>query len=253
MRNLTLSPIGIFHSTKKYPYDAATQASKDIAVAPAWIEILPEFQNCLPELEKFSHVWVVFWFDRNDSWKPVLMPPRGHTHKVGLFATRSPYRPNPVGISALKIEKIESGKIFVGAHDILDQTPVIDIKPYLSSADSFPEARLGWISDETWSIQFTELAEQQLQYLEDLPNLRNFIVQQLSTNPFDFDRKRIEKIDEKKFVLSYRTWRIAVLQNEDLRFTIESIHSGYGASELADPSDPYTDKKLHLSYHSKYT
>lgn len=114
----------------------------------------PEYARpeALRGLEDFSHIWVIWEFSANkeQNWSPTVRPPRlGGNKRVGVFATRSPFRPNPIGLSCVEIEKIElSSKegpvIHVKGADLLDGTPIYDIKPYLTYVDSHPEARSGF-------------------------------------------------------------------------------------------------------------
>jgi tRNA-Thr(GGU) m(6)t(6)A37 methyltransferase TsaA len=101
-------------------------------------------QNLLRDLGGFSHVWVVFWCNHARGWNDLVVPPRDR-QKRGLFATRAPHRPNPIGISVLELLRIERRVLHVGAHDLLDGTPILDIKPYLAYCDSVPGARGGWV------------------------------------------------------------------------------------------------------------
>lgn len=118
--------------------------------------------TALRGLEEFSHLWLIWGFseNQNDGWSPTVRPPRlGGNKRVGVFATRSPNRPNPIGLSSVKIEKIyndgENGTVIevLGA-DLLDNTPIYDIKPYLSFTDSHPEAVDGF-ADEVFSDNLT--------------------------------------------------------------------------------------------------
>lgn len=114
----------------------------------------PEYRSysAVRELEGFSHIWVIWNFSKSDKkdWSATVRPPRlGGNKRVGVFATRSPYRPNPIGMSALKLERVENHSeygpvIYVSGIDIADGTPILDIKPYLSFADSFPDATDGF-------------------------------------------------------------------------------------------------------------
>lgn len=111
--------------------------------------------EALRGLEGFSHLWVLWIFSQTPTgkWSPTVRPPRlGGNRRMGVFATRSPYRPNPIGMSALEIEKIdpEKGEITVLGGDILDGTPIIDIKPYLPSADRIDNA-IGGFADSALS------------------------------------------------------------------------------------------------------
>ena len=104
-----------------------------------------EFQSpqALIGLENFSHIWLIWGFSeaKQENWSPTVRPPRlGGNRKIGVFATRSPFRPNSLGLSAVKIEKIENGEIFISGADLMDGTPVYDIKPYLPAVDAITSA-----------------------------------------------------------------------------------------------------------------
>lgn len=99
--------------------------------------------EALAGLEKFSHIWLIWGFSEavKETWSPTVRPPRlGGNRKVGVFATRSPFRPNSLGLSAVRIEKIENGEIFVSGADLMDGTLIYDIKPYLPAVDSIASA-----------------------------------------------------------------------------------------------------------------
>ncbi len=114
----------------------------------------PEFRNpdALRGIEGFSHLWLIWGFDRvrKTGWSPTVRPPRlGGNERVGVFATRSPYRPNPVGLSCVKLVRVERDApdgpaLVVAGADMTDMTPVFDIKPYLPYADSHPDAVGGY-------------------------------------------------------------------------------------------------------------
>lgn len=110
-------------------------------------------ENCIRDIEQYSHLWLVWGFSKNENqWSPTVRPPRlGGNKRVGVFATRSPFRPNPIGLSCVKLEKIEDRKngkvIIVSGGDLADNTPIYDIKPYLPYVDSIPDA-VGGFSDE---------------------------------------------------------------------------------------------------------
>lgn len=114
----------------------------------------PEFRNpeALRGIEGFSHLWLVWVFDRSlrDNWSPTVRPPRlGGNKRVGVFATRSPFRPNPVGLSCVKLAAVDGCDLFVAGADLADGTPILDIKPYLPYSDSVPEAKTGYVSSLT--------------------------------------------------------------------------------------------------------
>ena len=115
----------------------------------ATIELVPgqNFEQAVQDLDGFQYIWVVAWLHLNEHWKPTVTPPRGPKERRGLFATRSPHRPNPIGLSALKLIKVDGRVLHVRGIDLLDGTPVLDIKPYVPYADAFPDAKAGWLDD----------------------------------------------------------------------------------------------------------
>ncbi len=119
------------------------------AAVDATIELLPghSFEQALKDLAGFDYIWVIAWCHLNENWKPTVVPPRGPKVRRGLFATRSPHRPNPLVISALKLTHIEGRVLHVNGIDLLDGTPVLDIKPYVPYADAFPNAKAGWLDE----------------------------------------------------------------------------------------------------------
>jgi len=132
-----------------------------IPESKGFLKIHPEFQpqDSLQGLEKFSHLWVIFGFHKNHKdtrFHAKIHPPRLEGDKVGLFSTRSPHRPNPMGLSVLKIDKVESSGVWVSGLDLIDGTPIYDIKPYLPYAESIPEAQGGWAPEPPkapWKVE----------------------------------------------------------------------------------------------------
>ena len=103
--------------------------------------------DALRGLDGFSHLWLIFDFSKahREQWSPTVRPPRlGGNTRIGVFASRSPFRPNPIGLSVVKLERIEAGELVVSGVDLLDGTPIYDIKPYLPFADSVPDAVGGY-------------------------------------------------------------------------------------------------------------
>ena len=118
----------------------------------------PEFRSAdaLRGIEDFSHLWLIWEFSKakKEAWSPTVRPPRlGGNQRMGVFATRSPFRPNPIGLSCVKLEKVlwqsENGPVLlVSGADLMNGTPIYDIKPYLPYADSHPEAAGGFAAEE---------------------------------------------------------------------------------------------------------
>jgi tRNA-Thr(GGU) m(6)t(6)A37 methyltransferase TsaA len=143
--------IGIVRSPHKERHGTPRQAvlAADAGLRPdegARIELFADLVDplALDDLGAFEMLWVVSWLHLNHGWRPQVTPP-GETTARGLFATRAPHRPNPIGLSAVKIERIEGLVVHVARIDLLDGTPVLDLKPYVPYADAFPDAKAGWL------------------------------------------------------------------------------------------------------------
>ncbi len=118
------------------------------------IEFTPAYRNpdCLRGIEQFSHLWLIWGFDRNGTeWSPTVRPPRlGGNVRLGVFATRSPFRPNGLGLSVVRLLAVEAdGNLRVSGADMVDGTPIYDVKPYIPYADSLPEATAGF-TEKVW-------------------------------------------------------------------------------------------------------
>ncbi|PIS10294.1 MAG: tRNA (N6-threonylcarbamoyladenosine(37)-N6)-methyltransferase TrmO [Bdellovibrio sp. CG10_big_fil_rev_8_21_14_0_10_47_8] len=261
IHSLNLESIATFFCDKKTPAEAARQASVDTSAELGEIRFRSglQFEQALEDIEGFSHLWLIYSFHLHPhQWKPKVLPPRGSEKKVGVFATRSPYRPNSLGLSCVKLVERKGLILRVQSFDLLDQTPILDIKPYLSYSDSFPDASMGWlqgIQEQKLTIQLSTLAETQLQFLEDLGlrEFRNVILQQLSFDPLNSQKKRVHQLNSSQAVLSYKTWRVFFKPSlHEQLIQIQEIRSGYNAKELADLQDPYQDRALHLQFLAKF-
>lgn len=242
---IEFTPIGYFRSPQVHPYEAGRQP--DSHHSEGVIELSPghNFEQALIGLEGCERIWILFLFHHNQHWNPMVLPPRGTDTKVGVFATRSPYRPNPVGISCVKVKAIDKLKITVEGADILDGSPIIDIKPYVAYSDSF-ESEPEWLQSAVkHQVMFSEKAVEQLNWLEKkgLDQLRGFLLHQLEYEPTNSKKKRVKESKD-KFVIAYRTWRACFSINA-ATVTVEEIFSGYSDQDLASSEDPYSDKDLH--------
>jgi tRNA-Thr(GGU) m(6)t(6)A37 methyltransferase TsaA len=187
-----IKPIGSIKSC--YPDKFGTPRQPGL-VEKAWAEIFfnPEIQPelALQGLNGFSHIWVLFEFHKNESarYHAKVHPPRLGGQSIGVFATRSPHRPNPIGLSLVEIVEIKKDSIVVAGADIIDGTPIYDIKPYLPEIESKPLARTGWTSEaKTNSIQI-RWSQEQLNILQlwsqriDKCQLKEIIEQSLCLDP----------------------------------------------------------------------
>ncbi len=194
MKELTLSPIGIIHSPYKEKFSVPRQP--ELVQVGGVVELLPPFNQpeCVRGLEQFSHLWLIFQFDKipQGKWSPTVRPPRlGGNERIGVFATRSTHRPNPLGLSKVKLERVEinQGKVLLHLEsvDLVDGTPIFDIKPYIAFVDSEPNANSGFAQEKPLlqlKVEWTEQAKQQLQKLQILtPHFERIVEQVLAQDP----------------------------------------------------------------------
>ena len=147
---LKLTPIGTIHSPHMRATGTPVQASL-AAGAEGTVELLTEFATGLKDLDGFERIWLVYWFDRATQ-PELLVTPYLDTAPHGLFATRAPCRPNPIGFSCVRLLEIQSNRLRVAGLDILDGTPLLDIKPYIPAFDVFQVGRIGWCGQLATSI-----------------------------------------------------------------------------------------------------
>ena len=142
---MNLTPIGIIHSPHQRADGTPVQAALATGVQGT-VEVFPEYAAGLRDLEGFERIWLVYWFDRAKPAELVVTPYLDTTPR-GLFATRAPCRPNPVGLSPVRLLEIVGSILQVDGLDILDNTPLLDIKPYIPAFDVFEAKRIGWCAE----------------------------------------------------------------------------------------------------------
>jgi len=143
MEQIIMQPIGIIYSPYKHNKDIPIQGvfKPD---AEAWIELKDEYVGGLKDLDGFSHAIILYYFHKSQR-ELVEGQPFLEQNRHGIFAIRSPHRPNHIGLSIVKIKKIEANRLYFTEVDVLDQTPVLDIKPYVKYFDSRDDVRCGWL------------------------------------------------------------------------------------------------------------
>ena len=249
-----MTPIGYVECRQRYRYEAARQAS----IAPdneAWIRLDDDsdLRAGLRGLDDFERIWVIYELHLNETWHPLVEPPRESTGKLGVFATRSPHRPNRIGLSCVSLFSIDGGILYVGQHDLLNGTPVLDIKPYLPYADAFPNARAGWVDACEEQIYELDLSavRTQIEWVAAHAgwDLENFLAVQLRSDPTDAKRKRIVET-EAGYRIAFRTWRVDYrLAGAAPRIEVLAVSSGYTTAELApETEDEYADKAVHRAF-----
>lgn len=187
------------------------------------------FEQGLKDLAGFSHIWIIFHFGQSKSWNPLVIPPRGPTQKQGVFATRSPHRPNGIGMTLVKLEEIKGRTLFVRGGDFLDQTPVLDIKPYISASDSVVDAQEGWVKDleqHRWEVLWSSELQNDLYKIEDIDGfaLKKYVDKVLSYSREPHPYRRIKLLSPERGVLSVKRWRVTFFLNPaEKRVIIEKI------------------------------
>ena len=156
---MEITPIATFHSPFKEKFGIPRQSGL-VGDLEGTIEFMPEFQNpdFVRGIEDFDYIWIIWEFsaNRHEATSPTVRPPRlGGNERMGVYATRSPYRHNRLGLSAVKLERVDvdSSKgpiLHVRGADLMEGTPIYDIKPYVAYADSHPEARGGFVDRNEW-------------------------------------------------------------------------------------------------------
>lgn len=261
---MEITPIGTFFGDAVYKYDAPRQG-RLFAGHPGRIVLNAgcNFEMALRDLDGFERIWVLFQFHENEGWRPTTrppVPPKGKD-RVGTFASRSPYRPNPIGLSCVRLLKIEGLTLYVDEADLLNESPIIDIKPYIPMADAFPDAKAGWVEEqdgERWVVVASEKFAAQNQWIGENSSfdLFSFADVQLGhggfrEGAFDGTRRRLTlDEDAKTGVLAYRTFRIDFSYNENEKSVcLLQIRSGYRPEELVEGAeDKYGDKQLHRKF-----
>jgi tRNA-Thr(GGU) m(6)t(6)A37 methyltransferase TsaA len=140
---MELKTIGIIHTSFQQAQGTPIQSAFADG-AEGVVEVFDAYAAGLKDLEGFERIWLVYWFDRTAGCK-LEVTPYMDTQSHGVFATRAPTRPNPIGLSPVKLEKIEGSKLYISDADMLDGTPLLDIKPYTPKFDHFEVLRSGWM------------------------------------------------------------------------------------------------------------
>lgn len=170
----------------------------------------PEYKvaEALRGIEGYSHLWLIWSFSEVDSWSPTVRPPRlGGNKRMGVFATRSPFRPNPLGLSSVRLVRVEDGDLIVSGADVLDGTPIYDIKPYLSFSDSHEDARNGFAEETKGYKLNVEMSATALLNGDVSLNdeIRRDIEYILSQDP----RPGYQDDPDREYKLDYAGWNVA--------------------------------------------
>jgi tRNA (adenine37-N6)-methyltransferase len=239
LNSLTITPIGHIATPFKSKADAPHQPEGG---AEGIITLLEgqNFEQALEDLAGMEKIWLLYWFDRNPNWKPKVLVPRGPRQKRGVFATRSPHRPNPIGLSLVDLIEVRGLTLRVRKVDLLDGTPILDIKPYLPHVESHPNAKSGWIEETgkqgEYTVNYSKVATSHVELLKRYDvDLKVRIERVLSQDPSPHPYKRIEREGD-CYVQAIRGWRI-VFRVENRTVTVEEIRSGYAKDKILAEAD----------------
>jgi tRNA-Thr(GGU) m(6)t(6)A37 methyltransferase TsaA len=151
MNGIKIKPVGIIHTGFKTKEEAPMQGAF-ASQSTGTVEIFTQYQDALKDIETFSHIYLLYCFDRAGEVKlirPTFFDERPH----GVFASRHPCRPNSIGLTVVRLLKRSENILEISGIDVLDQTPLIDIKPYIPRFDCFPDAKEGWLTGKTQSAK----------------------------------------------------------------------------------------------------
>jgi tRNA-Thr(GGU) m(6)t(6)A37 methyltransferase TsaA len=210
---MTLEPIGTVHTCFGGKFGAPRQPG---LCPSAWGRLVfhEPFRSAeaIRGIKGFSHLWLIFGFHEtaDHGWKPTVRPPRlGGNQRVGVFASRSTFRPNALGLSLVRLEGVDGNALLLGGVDLIDGTPVYDIKPYLPYAESVPDAAAGFAGDEIPRLK-VEIADPAVEAFANLPQRAQSVIREaLALDP----RPAVQAEDSDRIFG-------AMLCGRDVRFTI---------------------------------
>lgn len=248
---IEMRPIGVFRTPFLDKASAPRQPAAARGVAGR-VELVPELEHALEGIEAWSHLWVLFHFHQNDGhWRPKVLPPRSR-EKRGVLATRSPHRPNGIGLSVVRLVRVEGLVLHVLDVDVVDGSPVLDLKPYVGYADAVPEASSGWLEAPAdpgprYRVTWTDRARRQRAILAELAggDPTEGVEAVLAAGPEPHPYRRIRREADGTLRLARKAWRYAFRVVDD-KIVIEDIATGYRPRELEAGRDPET--ALHRAY-----
>ena len=210
---MEITPIAYIHNDFKEKFGIPRQSGIINEVESAIVfEGTYKNEEALRGLEEYDYIWLIFGFSKNHSrpFNATVKPPRLGGHKrMGVFATRSPFRPNNLGLSSVKISRIEDGVIYVLGADLLDGTPIFDIKPYVPFSDAHADARGGFVDEHPWRTLKVDFPKNLLELIPE--EKRGSLLSILAQDP----RPAYDRGVERSYKLAFGDWDITFeIQNE---------------------------------------
>ena len=235
--SLSLQPIGYVRTAQRVKFQARHQPVDD-ADDEHILELLPgsNYEAALRDLTGFDRIWLIWWFHRNTTWRPLVLPPRGPAERRGVFATRSPHRPNPLGLTPVRLLGIGGRVLRLGPCDLADGTPVFDIKPYVPAFDAFPGEKAGWIDSvdramaepARFTVELTSLASEQADWLRAGwgVDFTARLQELLGRDPKPHRTRRIKRRSDGQHEIGCGAWR-ALFTIAGAQVRVTALETGY--------------------------
>jgi tRNA (adenine37-N6)-methyltransferase len=267
-RSLALDPIGIIHTP--FPDRVSTPRQPHVAeAAEGRIELFPGrgLEHAVSDLEGWEYIWVLFWFHLNAGWRPKVLPPRSAGKRRGVLSTRSPHRPNPIGLSLVRLVSVDGLVVHVRDVDMIDKSPVLDLKPYLPYAEAKPGARTGWLEslaapeavegspppdpEPGFSVAWSARAAEQVAYLRDEHgiDLAGPVERTLRLGPQPHPYRRIRVEQDGTSRLAHKDFRVW-FKVEGRDVTVLWIGTGYRERDLTMSEDPAV--AVHRAFQARF-
>jgi tRNA-Thr(GGU) m(6)t(6)A37 methyltransferase TsaA len=255
MSTYALSPIGFVRSANRSKFSTRHQPDEQADEQNrVELEAGQNFEAALKDLAGFTRIWLISWFHKsNGAWRTTVLPPRGLAQRRGVFATRSPHRPNALALTTVQLRSVSGRTLTIGPCDLVDGTPVFDIKPYIPEYDSFPHERAGWteaVSESmrqpaAYAAHFSRLATEQANWLaaEWKIDFRARLVQLLERDPSPHRTRRIRLIEGNRRSIACGAW-LAVFTVTDKVVEIEALGAGYPERFLTHDDAPDREAQL---------
>ena len=261
LNTLHLAPIGVIRTPFLDKSAAPRQPCAEALARAGEIVLHPgcNFEQALDDVSGIEFIWIVSWFHKNKNWKPKVLPPRGSKIKRGVFATRSPHRPNPIGLSLARLVEIKGLIVRVAETDLLDGTPILDLKPYLPFEEAHPAARCGWLehvankSSQTFEVSWSPLALEQAEWLKSnfgvelQAQVERVLSREIEPHPY----RRISKSKTGARQLAVKSWRVD-FEAHDRTVAVLHLRSGYSSEALTAPAKALHDEAAHRAFHVKW-
>lgn len=261
--SLTVRPIGFIRTAQPLKFHAPHQPTEGGETRNV-LELLADcgYEPALQDLAGFERVWLVWWFHRNPNWRPLVLPPRGPAQRRGVFATRSPHRPNPLGLTPVRLLAVEGLKLILGPCDLVDGTPVLDIKPYVPAYDSFPTATAGWIDavdaeleqPPRFTVTLSAHAQSQAEWLREGWGVEftSRMSELLARDPAPHRTRRIKRRGGPLLEIGCGAWR-AVFRVDETKVSVLSLEPAYPLRFLTrDGHEQVPDREAQLAFMERW-